>query len=41
MKYFNSIDEIFQFIRTLPVEISIEQVKKWIEEVPPIKTNVN
>jgi len=35
MNYFHSIDDIFQFIRSLPVEISLEQVKEWIEKTPP------
>jgi len=34
MKDFESIDQTFKAIRQMPLEVSLDQVKKWISEPP-------
>lgn len=37
MKDFEPIDQTFEAIRQMPLEVSIEQVKKWLDESHTMK----
>jgi len=37
MRNSKSLDHTFKSIRELPLEISLEQVRWWVEKAPPIK----
>jgi len=34
MKDFESINQTFKAMRQMPLEVSLDQVKKWLEESP-------